>query len=207
MSEYLITRNGAQAGPFDDADVRRRVESGDLRPEDLCWRKGMANWHPIAVVFGLDAPAADSPPPVPASRAASAAVELPLPALLFSLHGRLAPLPYFLCGLVLNVLSYVAFLAICLALPGGSDEAGSLILAGLLVGIPYFAMAGAAVVKRLHDMDRSGTDAIWYFLASLVPILNIVVGIALIVKSGTKGPNRYGPQTRVVVRRTGSPAA
>jgi uncharacterized membrane protein YhaH (DUF805 family) len=48
------------------------------------------------------------------------------------------------------------------------------ILAILIPGV-------AVAVRRMHDIDKSG----WY---SLIPIYNLI----LTVKSGTKGPNRFG---------------
>jgi uncharacterized membrane protein YhaH (DUF805 family) len=44
------------------------------------------------------------------------------------------------------------------------------------------------VVKRLHDLDRPGSN---YWL-SLIPLYNIYLGMVLTFKKGTTGPNRYG---------------
>jgi uncharacterized membrane protein YhaH (DUF805 family) len=44
------------------------------------------------------------------------------------------------------------------------------------------------VVQRWHDLDRPGTC----YLLSFIPPLNIVLGLALLLAKGTKGPNQYG---------------
>jgi uncharacterized membrane protein YhaH (DUF805 family) len=44
------------------------------------------------------------------------------------------------------------------------------------------------VVQRWHDLDRPGTC----YLLSFIPPLNIVLGLALLLVKGTKGPNQYG---------------
>lgn len=44
------------------------------------------------------------------------------------------------------------------------------------------------IVRRLHDVDRSGW---WYFIA-FVPLIGFVVLLIWFCKQGTRGPNRYG---------------
>jgi len=44
------------------------------------------------------------------------------------------------------------------------------------------------VVRRLHDLDRPGTDL---FLL-LVPFYNLYLMAVFLLKKGTPGPNRYG---------------
>jgi uncharacterized membrane protein YhaH (DUF805 family) len=43
--------------------------------------------------------------------------------------------------------------------------------------------------RRLHDINASG----WYLLLSLVPLVNFILGLTLLFKKGTEGPNQYGP--------------
>jgi len=83
---------GAQLGPLDDSHMRAMARAGQLRPEDLVWREGMAEWAPAGRVPGLfdatPAPASAAPPAGTPSRAGSAspiayasAPVQPLPAL------------------------------------------------------------------------------------------------------------------------------
>ena len=43
-------------------------------------------------------------------------------------------------------------------------------------------------IRRLHDMNRSG----WLILLFLLPIVNILLGLYLLLGSGTAGVNNYG---------------
>ena len=55
--------------------------------------------------------------------------------------------------------------------------------------IPAAVANGMLVIRRLHDLDRSG----WCGLLLLIPLVNIVIGHELSYDKGTDGPNRYGP--------------
>jgi len=49
--------------------------------------------------------------------------------------------------------------------------------------------AVAITVKRLHDLGRPG----WHFLLLGIPIYNLWLGLVLLLKRGTWGPNEHGP--------------
>jgi uncharacterized membrane protein YhaH (DUF805 family) len=71
--------------------------------------------------------------------------------------------------------------------PGGL-AVGLLGLFGLLMLatlVPYFAL----IVRRLHDVDKSG----WFFLIYFIPLVGPIVFIVFMAKRGTEGPNRFGP--------------
>ncbi len=55
------------------------------------------------------------------------------------------------------------------------------VLAGTWMGI-------AITVKRLHDLDRPG----WHWWLLFIPLYNVYLGLVLLLKQGTPGPNRYG---------------
>lgn len=61
----------------------------------------------------------------------------------------------------------------------------------------------ASVVKRFHDLDKSG----WMILTLLIPIVDFVFSIYLLFVDGTIGPNRYGedPKGRVPYAIMGQP--
>ena len=64
-------------------------------------------------------------------------------------------------------------------------------LIGLLLLIFYLAIiipSIAIVVRRLHDLDKSGW---WYFIA-LVPLIGGLLLLWWFCQPGTKGPNTYG---------------
>jgi uncharacterized membrane protein YhaH (DUF805 family) len=47
-----------------------------------------------------------------------------------------------------------------------------------------------AMVKRFHDLDKSG----YYVLLHFVPLAGIVLELMLLFVAGTQGPNQFGPQ-------------
>jgi len=47
----------------------------------------------------------------------------------------------------------------------------------------------AVGARRLHDTDRSG----WWLLLALLPILGGLILLVFMIISGTRGPNRFGP--------------
>jgi uncharacterized membrane protein YhaH (DUF805 family) len=55
----------------------------------------------------------------------------------------------------------------------------------LVTIIPSLAVAS----RRLHDLDKSG----WWQLLWIVPIIGWIIMIIWLVKRGTPGPNRFGP--------------
>ena len=58
---YHIAKNGAQLGQMPEEEVMRRLQSGELSTNDLCWTDGMAEWQPLGVKFHV--PVAASAPP------------------------------------------------------------------------------------------------------------------------------------------------
>ncbi len=58
---------------------------------------------------------------------------------------------------------------------------------GVILGGVWAAIA--ITVKRLHDLGRPG----WHFLLLGIPIYNLWLGLVLLLKRGTWGPNEYGP--------------
>lgn len=67
----------------------------------------------------------------------------------------------------------------------GKEEA-AIPLVAMIVGM---VISLIFVVKRFHDLDKSG----WYVLGMLVPLFNIYLAIILLFQKGTTGPNRFGP--------------
>jgi hypothetical protein len=49
--EWYLAREGQQYGPLSDAELRKFVELGHMRPNDLLWRHGFPEWRPAANVF------------------------------------------------------------------------------------------------------------------------------------------------------------
>lgn len=70
ISYYLI-ENGAQAGPFDDAQLRFRAQAGTLTADTLVWTAGMEGWQRAGEVVPLRALLAERPAVPEAPRAAT----------------------------------------------------------------------------------------------------------------------------------------
>ncbi|MCC6951900.1 MAG: SPFH domain-containing protein [Phycisphaerales bacterium] len=69
VAPYFIAVNGQQAGPFEPALLRTKV-GGELTPDTLVWKQGMAQWTPAKDVPELAAlftapPPMPGPPPLP----------------------------------------------------------------------------------------------------------------------------------------------
>ena len=63
-----------------------------------------------------------------------------------------------------------------------------LLLAAMLFGLAMLVWMITLMVRRLHDCDRSG----WWWLLSLVPLLNAFFWLYLLLAPGTPGVNSYG---------------
>ncbi len=64
MSWYYAS-GGQQQGPVEDAQFDALIQSGQIKPADLVWKEGMANWQPLSTVrpgIGGTAPAPGAPP-------------------------------------------------------------------------------------------------------------------------------------------------
>ena len=67
--QWYIARDGKQHGPLSDVEMRTFVGQGHLRPTDLIWRAGFADWRPAPAVFPFQAPEPQrAPVHVPATR-------------------------------------------------------------------------------------------------------------------------------------------
>nr|WP_080994929.1 DUF805 domain-containing protein [Vibrio harveyi] len=55
---------------------------------------------------------------------------------------------------------------------------------GLVVLIPGIAV----MVRRLHDIGRTG----WWVLIGLIPLIGLIVLIVFAATDGNKGSNKYG---------------
>lgn len=52
-AKWYFAQDGSQAGPVDQATLAAMVRSGEVGPDDLVWREGMAEWQPASSVAEL----------------------------------------------------------------------------------------------------------------------------------------------------------
>ena len=97
-----------------------------------------------------------------------------------------------LIGMLLIALSWVVS-----ALPSVPDVVW--IVATGLVGLVLTLYLFGLMVRRLHDIDRSG----WWVLVALIPLLNVPFQLYLYLADGSSMMNRYGtpnPPPSVLVK-------
>ncbi len=109
---------------------------------------------------------------------------------LFSMHSRLNRAKYFGRILVMSMSAHIAAFLAGFLLGGimGENAEPAALIVGSILGLAAMVAMACEVVKRLHDLDRPGTH--YWFL--LIPFYNLYLGLLLLFKRGTTGPNQYG---------------
>lgn len=131
----------------------------------------------------------------------------------FDFKGRSRRMEYW-SFFLLNMVVFAILLGLVLASgaslnaltqPGADPAAGLGMLfggVGIVMVIYWLAVlipSIAVVIRRLHDRDMSGWWFVGYIVASMIPIVNFIAGIAMLVLMllpGTPGPNRFGPDPK-----------
>lgn len=54
--QYHVAKNGEKSGPFDQAEIYRRLVAGELQGTDLGWHEGMGDWEPLSKLFPPQTP-------------------------------------------------------------------------------------------------------------------------------------------------------
>ncbi|UOO82401.1 DUF805 domain-containing protein [Uruburuella testudinis] len=75
------------------------------------------------------------------------------------------------------------------AFAGVSEESSDMLMNVMVLA--FFLPALAVMVRRLHDIDRSG----WWALLNLIPLANLVL-LVFACFEGTRGSNRFGPDPK-----------
>lgn len=60
-----VALNGQQSGPFNEATLKQLVSSGQLNPNSLVWKEGMASWQAASTIAEVNALFSSTPPPLP----------------------------------------------------------------------------------------------------------------------------------------------
>nr|WP_238436284.1 MULTISPECIES: SPFH domain-containing protein [unclassified Frankia] len=63
--QWFIGVNGQQLGPFDRGQLSQQISGGQLRPDTLVWKNGMAAWTAAAQVAEVAPLFGSVPPPLP----------------------------------------------------------------------------------------------------------------------------------------------
>lgn len=110
---------------------------------------------------------------------------------LFSFQGRFSRSQFWLWGVGLPSLIGVLCIGFIVAAMFLVTDPDDFMPAFLVMGILYLPLAFigmACAVKRLHDLDRSG----WWYLLTVIPLVNVGFAIWIGAFKGTSGPNQYG---------------
>lgn len=99
-----------------------------------------------------------------------------------SFEGRLNRQPYIIGYLIISFIS-----AILTYLTKDSTSTLITIFVGI-IGILMSITMLSLIVRRLHDLDKSG----WFALILLIPFVGFLFSIYLWLAKGTDGPNQYG---------------
>ena len=70
----------------------------------------------------------------------------------------------------------------------------------VLLTVPNFSL----LVRRLHDINKTGWWLIVYIILGSIPIINLIVFgiyICLLSTKGTPGENKYGPPSTALERK------
>ena len=107
-------------------------------------------------------------------------------ALFLTNDGRINRAPFWIGGIILAVVNFVA--SIIIALVAGDRTIGQILVVLIALALVYPGINLG--IKRFHDRDKSG----WWVLIILVPIIGpIWYFIEAGCLRGTVGPNRFGP--------------
>jgi uncharacterized membrane protein YhaH (DUF805 family) len=93
------------------------------------------------------------------------------------------------------VLVFIIIYVVCIAIDYavlGAGQSGVPLL-GTLAYLIHFIPGLAVLIRRLHDVDRSG----WWLLISFVPVIGGIWLLVLLCSEGTYGPNEYGGNPNV----------
>jgi uncharacterized RDD family membrane protein YckC len=166
MADYWIARDGEKHGPHPEDQVRRNYASGRVRPTDLLWTEGMADWKAASQVLG------PVPPRAPTGTAASATPYQPPAAVVrdegdAGTGGEAVYAGFWvrfgtviIDTLIVYIIAFVAggAVGVALGLVGSTEAAGGgAMIAGIVGGFLYFALMesserGATLGKRAFHL-------------------------------------------------------
>lgn len=64
----------------------------------------------------------------------------------------------------------------------------------LIVGITHFLPGFSMVIRRLHDVGKSG----WFYFIILIPLIGIIWMLVLVCSDGVKEENKWGTNPKSI---------
>jgi uncharacterized membrane protein YhaH (DUF805 family) len=101
----------------------------------------------------------------------------------FNYQGRASRSAYWWFALATGIVYLVLDIILVQGIGGGAGVGlySLLALASIIVSL-------SLLIRRLHDIDRSG----WWVLIALIPFVGSIVLLVFACLAGTPGPNRFG---------------
>ncbi len=103
--------------------------------------------------------------------------------------GRSRRKEYWMFGLISAIISIL--IGMLDSLLGLSNELGSGVM-GMLYSLFVFVPSLALLVRRLHDVGKSG----WMMFIALIPLIGVIWLIVLLATDSQPGTNQYGPNPK-----------
>ena len=100
---------------------------------------------------------------------------------LFSFKGRIRRTQYWLTNFIIGLLFVPANIS--------NEMSDGIAVYTLLIFIPALWISLATIVKRFHDLGKSG----WFACLLMIPIANLIFGIYAAFFKGEENDNQYGP--------------
>lgn len=209
MNYWFFASGDERKGPLSQTDAVAAIQAGQITADTLVWAKGMEQWAPAsqtelgASFWG--------PPPLPRSAApASAPTAIPplaIQAIAPPVSTPAIPLhvpitepqaaktkckqpPFYSSNGRVDRIGFLARWFAFMLIVGAASLTGDF---GVVIIIIAIALIIINVVKRLHDMNKSGAYVVVWALLMFVPLLNFYLLLRLMLTPGDKGSNQYGP--------------
>jgi len=203
---YYVDGAGKRNGPCSQQKLLSLRFVGKISQSTLVWSAGMAGWVPFSEKFSVAVP-----PPVPEEAIPKSIekseIDDDVINYLFTFKGRANRSDYWLVIIIASLLYVIGYgLAIfwwlnvyfpdhpdvrgpMLRVVGDGAKTIAYVIVTLLIAWPSWVV----VIKRWHDIDRSG----WWSLIILIPIVGwLMAFVANGFIAGTKGPNRFGEEKK-----------
>ena len=105
--------------------------------------------------------------------------------------GRINRRNYAVVFIVLNI----AYIMMYSYRTEGLPKEWATLIPTLLIMLVLVILSWSIAIRRFHDIGKSG----WYMLLLFLPILNLILPIYLLFKSGDVSANKYGtpPKSRI----------
>ena len=107
---------------------------------------------------------------------------------LFTLEGRITRASFTITIISISIATGILSFVFNMFLGTTETAGGAAALVGSLVALFGILVIACQLVRRLHDIDRSG----WHYWLFLVPIYNLYLSVIVFFKKGTTGPNQFG---------------